>query len=218
MDYTTHDIVNAFRSARLQYIRADESDEALKKFIPQIIDDPLIQVMSSPNALQPQARSSCGPYLKSVCDSLLGVAIALLPEEDGSKDQVADGEAAKPNAKSPVFIGIMCLGWGGIRPSIAHHRTAEVGISLAKPYQDKGYGGEALNWVLDWGFKHVGMHSIGISASSYNPKAIHLYEKVGFTLEGRRRQRIWQNRKWYDLIDLGITEEEWEKMRGLTAA
>ncbi|KAF7546106.1 hypothetical protein G7Z17_g8657 [Cylindrodendrum hubeiense] len=218
MDYTTDEIVNAFRSDRLQYIRVDESDEALKKFIPQILQDPIIQVMAAPSMLQPRAKKDVDEYLKSVSSSLLGVAIALLPEAGENQDHHSVGESDKLSDKPPTFIGIMCIGWGGISSSVSHHRNTEVGISLAKPFQNKGYGREAINWVLDWGFRHAGLHSIGISAASYNPKAVHLYEDIGFTLEGRRRQTIWQNRKWYDSVEFGMTEEEWEKLRGITPA
>lgn len=96
-----------------------------------------------------------------------------------------------------------------------HHRNAEIGITILKEHQGKGYGREAINWMLDWGFKHAGLHTIGITTASYNPRAVHLYESMGFVVEGRRRQTIWQNRGWHDLIELGMTEKEWEALRGL---
>ncbi|KAJ4248790.1 hypothetical protein NW762_012628 [Fusarium torreyae] len=204
MDYTTPGIADAFQSTRLEYVRAEKSDTNLQKFVPEIVQDPVIQAMAAPSILQPQGQTAVDSYLDSVVSSLLGVAICLRHEAKGDS--------------SPTIIGIMCIGWGGISPSVAHHRTAEIGISLAKPYQGQGYGREAINWMLDWGFRHAGLHSIGLTTASYNPKAVHLYESMGFTLEGKRRDTIWQNRKWYDLIEFGMTEEEWEKLRGLVEA
>ncbi|KAM0552687.1 hypothetical protein ACHAPJ_007784 [Fusarium lateritium] len=201
MDYTTPGIADAFQSARLEYVRAEKSDTNLQKFLPEIVQDPIIQAMAAPSMLQPKGQTAADSYLDSVVSSLLGVAICLRHEAESDS--------------SPTIIGIMCIGWGGISPSVAHHRTAEIGISLAKPYQGQGYGREAINWMLDWGFRHAGLHSIGMTTASYNPKAVHLYESMGFTLEGKRRDTIWQNRKWYDLIEFGMTEEEWEKLRGL---
>lgn len=111
----------------------------------------------------------------------------------------------------------MTLGWGGIHPDVAHHRNTFVSISLAKEYQGRGYGREAINWILDWGFRHAGMHSIGIETACYNTRAMYLYKDMGFTPEGRRRETIWQNRKWYDLVQYGMTEKEWEKLRGIAS-
>ncbi|KAM5354769.1 hypothetical protein ACJ41O_001415 [Fusarium nematophilum] len=211
MDYTTDEIVNAFQSARLRYVRLEDSDENIKKFVPQIIQDPLIHAMASSTMLQPQSKRDCDSYLRFAANSLLGVAICLRPEQEDINEGQDDGD----EAQKPTIIGIMCIGWGGLSPSVAHHRTTDIGISLAKPYQGKGYGREAINWMLDWGFRHAGLHTIGIAAASYNPKAVHLYQDVGFTLEGRRRETIWQNRAWYDELVFGITEKEWEKLRGI---
>ncbi|KAF4975210.1 hypothetical protein FZEAL_7967, partial [Fusarium zealandicum] len=193
MNYTTDDIVNAFRSRRLRYLRADKSDENLKEFIPRIRQDPAIYAMASPLMLQPTSQREFDSYLQSVVNSLLGVAICLLPDEHKDSNHNETGSETQPS--QPTIIGIMCIGWGGISPSVSHHRNAEIGISLAKEYQGQGYGREAINWMLDWGFKHAGLHSIGITSASYNPKAEHLYQSIGFTLEGRRRGTIWQNRK-----------------------
>ncbi|KAK7421129.1 hypothetical protein QQZ08_010058 [Neonectria magnoliae] len=149
MDYTTVEIVDAFKSARLRYARADESDETLKKFIPQISQDPLIQAMTSPSMLQPTGKKEFDSYLRSVTDSLLGVAIYLLPEENPASN-LPEGSTSNTKADSQsTIIGIMCIGWGGVSPSDRHHRNSDIGISLAKPYQGKGYGREAINWMLD---------------------------------------------------------------------
>ncbi|KAL4728076.1 hypothetical protein ACLX1H_004796 [Fusarium chlamydosporum] len=199
MDYTTDEIVNAYQSERLEYIKAVQSDINLQDVALEILQDPVIQALTAPTILHPKGQNECESYLKSVCDSLLGVAICL---RDG-------------NDKTPRIIGIMCIGWGGISPSVAHHRNAEIGISLRKEYQGKGYGREAINWMLDWGFRHAGLHTIGLTTASFNPRAVHLYQSMGFTLEGRRRGTIWQNRGWHDLIEFGMTEKEWETLRGL---
>lgn len=215
MDYTSEEtIINAFHSERLQYIRVDKGDERLKKFVPQIVQDPVIQAMADSTILQPRGKKDFESYLESVADAFLGVSVCLLPDE-AKRSQLKDsiGHSDRKD-EGPIIIGIMCIGWGGFSPSTSHHRSSSIGISLTKPYQSKGYGREAINWVLDWGFKHAGLHSISIDTASYNPKAVHLYESIGFKLEGRRRETIWQNRKWHDLLEFGMTEQEWEEIRG----
>jgi RimJ/RimL family protein N-acetyltransferase len=200
MDYTTEGIVNAFETKRLRFIKADKSDEQLQDVALRILQDPVIQALTAPTVLQPKGEIERDAYLQSVCDSFLGVAILHRHES------VDEWE----------IIGIMCIGWGGISPTVIHHRNSEIGITILKEHQGKGYGREAINWMLDWGFKHAGLHTIGITTASFNPRAIHLYESMGFVLEGRRRGTIWQNRGWHDLIEFGMTEKEWEVLRGLT--
>ncbi|KND88930.1 ATPase get3 [Tolypocladium ophioglossoides CBS 100239] len=175
------DIVNAYSSSRLRYIRADASDPLFKAFIPQIEQDPVIQAFAASTMLQPKSARHFESYAESVASSLLGVAVCLLPqkeEERQRQEEVADlgklslreKNEVKKKEKEPTIIGVMCLGWGGISPAVAHHRTAPIGISLAKQYQNKGYGREAIKWMLDWAFKHAGLHSVSISSASFNPR------------------------------------------------
>ncbi|KAI3576380.1 acyl-CoA N-acyltransferase [Fusarium oxysporum f. sp. albedinis] len=208
MDYSTEDIVNAYKSNRLEYIRADKTDGNLQKVALTILQDPVIQALSAPTMLLPKGPKEVDSYIDSVVNSLLGVAICLREDDDNDKTEVKE-------KKPRTIIGVMCIGWGGISPTVAHHRTAEIGISLIKEHQGKGYGREAINWMVDWGFCHAGLHTIGITTTNYNPRGVYLYENIGFRLEGRRRDTIWMNRKWYDLIEFGMTEDEWESLRGL---
>ncbi|KAF4992150.1 hypothetical protein FGRMN_7356 [Fusarium graminum] len=212
MDYTTSEIVNTYESDRLRYIKADKSDVNLQRFVPQILQDPVIQALTAPGMLLPKGQKEFDSYIQSVVDSLLGVAICLKDE------QTPPSDVGDPNENTPVIIGIMCIGWGGIPPSTAHHRNAEIGISLAKPHQGKGYGREAINWMLDWGFRHAGLHTVGITTASFNLRAEYLYRDMGFTFEGKRRHIIWQNRGWHDLVMFGMTESEWESLRGLRSS
>lgn len=197
MDYTTEGIVDAFQTKRLRFVKADKSNHRHQNVALKILQDPVIQALTAPTVLQPKGEIERDSYLQSVCDSLLGVAILHRHE----------------SADVWEIIGMMCIGWGGISQSVMHHRNAEIGITLLKEHQGKGYGREAINWMLDWGFKHAGLHTIGITTASFNPKAIHLYESMGFVQEGRRRGTIWQNRGWHDLIEFGMTETEWEVYR-----
>lgn len=114
--------------------------------------------------------------------------------------------------QEPVVIGCMDLGPGGISPAQAHNRSAEIGISIGRAYQDKGYGAEALNWLLDGAFQHAGLHTVQLSTSSYNERAVHLDQKLGFVLEGRRRERFYFRRQWYDDMEFGMTEGDWAQI------
>ncbi|EQL01977.1 Acyl-CoA N-acyltransferase [Ophiocordyceps sinensis CO18] len=188
----------------------DEADEHIKAFIPKVESDPVIQALSSPDLMRPKGKKDLDRYAEQQAKAFLGVAICLLPAEE-AKHAASEGESG---TKGPTIIGTMCLGWGGIAPAMAHHRTAAIGITLGSDYWNKRYGREAINWVLDWGFKHGGLHTINLATYSYNERAAHLYQDMGFRLEGRKKEVAWFNRKWYDELWYGMTEHEWEKLRG----
>lgn len=67
---------------------------------------------------------------------------------------------------------------------------------------------------MDWAFNYANVHKVEIGTVSYNERAIHLYEKLGFKPEGRKRHWVYMNRKYYDLVEYGLLEDEWEELRG----
>jgi RimJ/RimL family protein N-acetyltransferase len=59
------------------------------------------------------------------------------------------------------------------------------------------------------------VHKVEINALSFNERAIHLYQKLGFILEGRKREVFYINRKYHDSVQFGMLESEWKKLRGV---
>jgi len=107
----------------------------------------------------------------------------------------------------PVPIGSLYL--TAPKPGEEHHRNSYISIDIIAPYQGQGYGSEAIEWVLDWGFRIAGLHRIGIENFSYNQGAKRLYERLGFTFEGSKRECLWFNGGWHDYMSFSILEQEW---------
>lgn len=104
---------------------------------------------------------------------------------------------------------------GKISDNAIHRRNPSLGIQIHEKSQNKGYGGEAINWAMDWAFNFANIHKLEIATSAFNERAAHLYQKLGFKIEGRRRDFFYVNRKWYDVIEMGMLESEYEELRGL---
>ena len=68
----------------------------------------------------------------------------------------------------------------------------------------KGYGSEACRLTIEYGFKKLNLHSIQLGVNAENKKALRSYEKCGFVREGRRRDFIYRNGRYYDLIEMAI--------------
>jgi len=80
---------------------------------------------------------------------------------------------------------------------------------------EQGYGAEAISWAVNWAFKFANVHKVEIQALSYNERARHLYQKLGFNLEGKKREVVYFDRKYHDVIEFGMLESKWKKLSGL---
>ena len=59
-----------------------------------------------------------------------------------------------------------------------------------KDYWQKGFGTKALEFILDYGFNELKLHKIWLDVHAENLPAIKLYQKFGFTEEGRFKDQI----------------------------
>ena len=92
-------------------------------------------------------------------------------------------------------------------------KNAVLGIMLGNPeYQRKGYGKEAINLILDYGFSFLNLYSVSLTVFEYNEVAYNLYKKFGFKEVGRLRKRVEIMGKRYDEIIMDILKEEFESV------
>lgn len=74
----------------------------------------------------------------------------------------------------------------------------------------KGYGRQAIEWVLDYAFNKLGMKRIYLDYYTGNP-AQYLYESLGFKHEGCLRDNCRKNGKLYDVHLMSMLAEEYEE-------
>lgn len=204
-----------YKSKRLIY-RAPEDSAEDKEFLHRsIINDTTIQTLSTMRLKRPANKAAADDFIKSMQGAVLGVLICLPVDTPKEANTTTASDSSPSNPKSgPQTIPIGHLNiFNKLGPDTAHHRNAMLGISFAEEYRGKGYGGEAINWALDWAFQHAGYHRICIGAFSFNTNALKLYRKLGFVDEGREREAIMHLRKWHDIVNLSILEHEWEELR-----
>lgn len=176
-----------------------------------IDEDPVNCCLATPMLLAPPKKLKPDEWWALFqSPSKLFCVIACLPATQCKPEE--SGEAATKKPAEPTPIGFLNLEYGGFGTS-PHSRSATLGISVAGPYQNKGYGTEMVNWALDWGFRHANLHSIHLGSVEYNKRAHRCYEKCGFTMDGRRRQCFWHDRKYWDLYYFSILEDEWDELR-----
>ena len=88
-------------------------------------------------------------------------------------------------------------------------RSAVLGIFIGdKDYRSNGYGVEAINLLLEFGFRYLNLHSIRLDLLSINERAHKCYLKCGFKDTGKSREQIFLNGKYYDKLHMDILENE----------
>lgn len=85
----------------------------------------------------------------------------------------------------------------------------EIGYTLARNEQRKGYAQEAVTAVMDYLFGALKKHRITASLDPRNTASIRLLERVGFRREGCFLKSYYNNGVWEDDLVYGILEEEW---------
>lgn len=93
---------------------------------------------------------------------------------------------------------------------ISHkNRSAEFAILIGEPsVYGKGIGFEAGKLILDYAFAILKLHRVYCGTHDENIAMKHLALKLGMSEEGRRREAIFKNGKFADIIECGILNKK----------
>ncbi|MFC4336558.1 GNAT family N-acetyltransferase [Salininema proteolyticum] len=89
------------------------------------------------------------------------------------------------------------------------NRSASFRTFIGAKGRGRGLGTEATALTVDYGFRTIGLNRIGLEVYAFNPRAIHVYEKVGFVREGVLRQALRWEGEWVDAIVMSVLSEAW---------
>jgi RimJ/RimL family protein N-acetyltransferase len=90
------------------------------------------------------------------------------------------------------------------------NRLAEVGIIIGeKNYWNQGYGRETMQLMQKHGFQTLNLNRIWLRVYEHHHRGIRSYEKAGFCHEGKLRQAVFQNGRYYDVLVMSVLESEW---------
>ncbi|MDH6609779.1 RimJ/RimL family protein N-acetyltransferase [Streptomyces sp. SAI-208] len=73
----------------------------------------------------------------------------------------------------------------------------------------RGLGSEATRLVVGHGFERLGLHRIELEVYGHNARALRVYEKAGFRVEGVRREADLRDGVWVDWVVMGLLDREW---------
>jgi RimJ/RimL family protein N-acetyltransferase len=147
---------------------------------------------------------------------LLYKPMGLAQEEAWFEDNVSAGDTqawaidASASPRDPAA-------WVHVGSCGFHHidwrcRSGEIGIVIGKKEAwGQGYGTDATDTLLRWGFETLGLHRIWLRVFADNARAIRCYEKVGFRHEGRLREDSFRGGAFGDTLVMGILSREWKQ-------
>lgn len=137
-----------------------------------------------------------------------------------TREQIASYIEGKSRDSSSVLLLIVAceddqpVGDIAIQDIDTMNRNANIRIAINNDkHQGKGYGTEALQLMLDYGFGILNLHRIELNVFSYNERAVHVYEKMGFKREGVQREALYYDHQYHDSILMSILEDEYRSMR-----
>lgn len=91
--------------------------------------------------------------------------------------------------------------------------SAGMGIVIGeKSMWGQGYGTDALNGLLDFGFGELRLERIWLEVNDDNMRGKRSYEKCGFVLEGTERHAMYRDGHHQDLELMSILRDEWTKL------
>jgi RimJ/RimL family protein N-acetyltransferase len=108
-------------------------------------------------------------------------------EADNAAFYVAESEGQ--------IIGALTI-HGGKRKRTRH--AASFGISVRREFRNQGVGNALLSAAIAWAKRSGIIKRIELQVYARNQMAIHLYERHGFQIEGRRQRAVLQNGEFLD--------------------
>lgn len=90
------------------------------------------------------------------------------------------------------------------------HRRAEFQIIICPEHQNKGFSSKATRMALAYAFNTLNMHKIYLVVDNENKKAIHVYEKLGFTTEGLLKEEYYTTGSYRDALRMAIFKRDFQ--------
>jgi diamine N-acetyltransferase len=93
------------------------------------------------------------------------------------------------------------------------HRRAEFQIIIAPSWQGKKYAERATRLAIDYAFGVLNLYKLYLFVDKENEKAIHIYKKCGFHIEGELIGEFFVNGVYRDAVRMCMFQANYLAMR-----
>jgi RimJ/RimL family protein N-acetyltransferase len=147
-------------------------------------------------------------YLKWLVDPEVNRFLEVRFEKKQSLEKIRGFVKSMNESKNDLLLGLFekkggChIGNIRLGPTVKEHARSPIGYLIGeKLYWNKGYGTEAIQRVVRYGFESLGLEKITAGCYENNLGSSKALEKSGFTLEARMpRSVIFENRRIASLM------------------
>jgi ribosomal-protein-serine acetyltransferase len=108
-----------------------------------------------------------------------------------------------------IWCGEQVCGVLGTRRIDWINRRVELGYWLGKSFQGKGIMTDCCRAMVNHLFDELNLNRVEIQSAVGNTKSAAVAKRLGFTLEGTRRQAELVNGEYLDLLMFGMVKGDW---------
>lgn len=88
------------------------------------------------------------------------------------------------------------------------HRRAEFQIIVAPDHEGRGIASHVTRLAMEYGFSVLNLYKIYLIVDKENHKAIHIYKRMGFEVEGELRHEFFINGQYRDVTRMCLFQHD----------
>lgn len=85
-----------------------------------------------------------------------------------------------------------------------YNKNVYIGADIEPSYRRQGVASESLRIFINFLFTKQKFNKVSLEVLDFNTSARHLYKKLGFEIEGRRKHHVKKGKKYVDSIIMAI--------------
>jgi RimJ/RimL family protein N-acetyltransferase len=127
-----------------------------------------------------------------------------------SMQDIVEGERRARTEGHPYVIEVhgTPIGRIGLDAFRRRDRICSLSILIGEPSAwEQGYGTDAVSALLDEAFDRYDLRRVELWSTADDQRAIDVYEKCGFVMDGRLPERSWKGGTWVDRVVMSVTRE-----------
>ena len=129
------------------------------------------------------------------------------------KSLAADQEKEKCRWFIAETIEGEAVGMAGLEAINLLHGNAIMPVFIAEPWRRSGVGIRMACLIIDLAFKQLRLHRVATLYRADNAASNALLSRLGFKQEGISRQSWFSQGQYFDQLNVGVLENEWEQVR-----
>jgi len=110
-----------------------------------------------------------------------------------------------------IFLDDLRIGYFRLTNYSDKERSIYIGADIHKNYTNKGHGYLVYKLFMDKLFNERNLDKIKLEVLSTNERALHLYEKIGFSIIGIKNKYMIKHENYVDSIIMQINKKDLNK-------